>query len=69
MDAFLLKIAIEEQLGYPVELISDGLLEGIESTLNLSDSASVFSALAVGTADIYPEASRRTNELSRPMYP
>jgi hypothetical protein len=69
VDAFLLKIAIEEQLGYPVELIADGLLQGIDSTLNLTNSASVFSALAAGTADIYPEASRHTNEPSRPMYP
>jgi hypothetical protein len=25
VDAFLLKIVIEERLGYPVQLISDGL--------------------------------------------
>ena len=51
----MLKIAVEERLGYPVELISDGLVRGIESVLNLTDTASVYAALAAGTADIYPE--------------
>ena len=41
MDAFLLKIVIEERLGYPVQLISDGLVEGVESVLNLTGPASV----------------------------
>ena len=57
-DAFLLKIAIEERLGYPVMLIGDGLVESIESALNLTGPASVWAALAVGTADIYPEVCR-----------
>ena len=56
MDSFLLKIAIEERLGYPVHLISDGLLPDIESELNLTGAASVYSALASGKADIHPEA-------------
>ena len=54
-DAFLLKITVEERLGYPVELITDGLVPSIESVLNLTDTASVYAALAAGTADIYPE--------------
>jgi hypothetical protein len=57
VDAFLLKIVIEERLGYPVHLISDGLLPGIESALNLSGMASVYAALASGEVHMYPEAS------------
>jgi hypothetical protein len=60
-DAFLLKIAIEERLGYPVQLVSDGLLDGVGSALNLSGTTSVYSALASGDADIYPEARRPTH--------
>ena len=58
VDAFLLKIAIEGRLGWPVHLISDGLLSNIESALNLSGPASVYQALASGEAHIYPEARR-----------
>ena len=54
-DAFLLKIVIEERLGWPVQLISDGVVEGIGSMLNLTGPASVYAALARGDADIYPE--------------
>ena len=57
VDAFLLKILIEEQIGYPVQLISDGLLPGVESALNLSGPESIYSALASGEVHIYPEAS------------
>jgi uncharacterized small protein (DUF1192 family) len=57
-DSFLLKIVIEGRLGWPVHLISDGLLEGIESALNLSGTASVYQALASGEAHIYPEVRR-----------
>ena len=57
-DAFLLKIAIEERLGYPVMLIGDGLVGSIESALNLTGPASLYAALAAGTADIYPEVCR-----------
>ncbi len=53
----MLRILIEEQIGYPVQLVSDGFLPGIESALNLSGSASVYSALASGEVHIYPEAS------------
>ena len=58
VDAFLLKIVIEGRLGWPVHLISDGLLEGIQSALNLSGPASVYQALASGEAHIYPEVRR-----------
>jgi hypothetical protein len=57
-DAFLLKIAIEERLGYPVQFVSDGLVRSIESTLNLTGPASVYAALAAGAVDIYPEVRR-----------
>ena len=55
VDALLLKIVIEECLGWPVHLISDGELAGIESALNLSGTASVYQALASGEAHIHPE--------------
>jgi hypothetical protein len=58
VDSFLLKIVIEGRLGWPVHLISDGLVEGIESALNLSGPASVYQALASGEAHIYPEVRR-----------
>ena len=41
-----------------MELISDGLVWSIESTLNLTGTASVYAALAAGTADMYPEVRR-----------
>ena len=53
----MLRILVEEQIGYPVQLISDGLLSGVESALNLSGPESVYSALASGEVHIYPEAS------------
>jgi hypothetical protein len=55
VDSLLLKIVIEGRLGWPVHLISDGLLEGIESALNLNGPTSVYQALASGEAHIYPE--------------
>ena len=64
VDAFLLKIVIEERLGYPVQLISDGLLPGLESALNLSGVASVYAALSSGEVHIYPEA-RSPSTLAR----
>ena len=54
-DAFLLKILLEELVGYPVELISDGLIAKIPSALNLTGPASVYSSLASGEVDMYPE--------------
>ena len=58
VDSLLLKIVIEGRLGWPVLLISDGLVEGIASALNLSGPASVYQALASGEAHIYPEVRR-----------
>jgi hypothetical protein len=58
VDALLLKIVIEGRFGWLVHLISDGLLEGIESALNLSGPASIYQALASGEAHIYPEVRR-----------
>ena len=58
VDSFLLKFTIEELLGWPVQLISGGLLDGIESALNLTGAASRYAALASGEAHIYPEARR-----------
>jgi hypothetical protein len=57
VDAFLLKMSIEERLGYPTQLIPDGLISRLSSELNLSGPASVYSALATGDVHIYPEAS------------
>jgi hypothetical protein len=56
VDSFLLKFTIEELLGWPVQLISGGLLDGIESVLNLTGAASKYEALASGEAHIHPEA-------------
>ena len=56
MDAFLLKIVVEERLGYPVQLRSDGQLADIGPGLKISDvNAGGFLALARGEADMYPE--------------
>jgi hypothetical protein len=53
IDAFILKILIEQVLGYPTELVPDGLSPGIPS--NLTGPASVYQALASGAAHMYPE--------------
>jgi hypothetical protein len=63
VDAFMLKIVIEGRLGWPVHLISDGLLEGIESALNLSGTASIYQALASDEAHIFPEVRRRAKAM------
>ncbi len=58
MDAFLLKIVVEERLGYPVQLLSDGQLADIGPGLKISDvNAGIYSALARGEADVYPEVT------------
>jgi hypothetical protein len=62
VNSFLLKIVIEGRLGWPVHLISDGMLEGIGSALNLSGTASVYQALASGEAHIYPEVRQPSRE-------
>ena len=53
LDAFLLKALIEEVHGYPTELVSDGLIDGIESELDGPES--VYMALDSGAVHIYPE--------------
>ena len=63
VDSFLLKIVIEGRLGWPVHLISDGLLEGIESALNLSGPATAYQALARGEAHIYPEVRQLVSDV------
>ncbi len=56
MDTFLLKIVVEERLGYPVQLLSDGQLADIGPGLKISDvNAGIYSALARGEVDMYPE--------------
>ena len=74
LDSFLLKLTIEELLGWPVQLVSGGLLDGIESALNLTGAASKYAALASGEAHIYPEARHfvalcRLLRLIRSRYP
>ena len=46
LDAWVLKIMIEEDLEYPTELIFD---------LSLGGLVEVYTALATGVAHIYPE--------------
>ena len=55
IDAFLLKITIEERRGYPVELVSDGSNPNVRLNSNLTGGESVYSALASGEVDLYPE--------------
>ena len=64
LDAFMLKIVIEERLGYPVQLLSDGQLADIGPglKLNISEGTSngfgIYSALARGEVDMHPEVTR-----------
>jgi hypothetical protein len=58
LDAFLLKIVVEERLGYPVQLLSDGQLADVGPGLRISDvNAGGFLALARGEVDMYPEVT------------
>ena len=63
MDAFLLKIVVEERLGYPVQLLSDGQLADIAPGLKLkiaegmSNGFGIYSALARGEVDMHPEVT------------
>ena len=52
----MLKILIEQELGYPAELVPDGLSPEIPS--NLTGPASVYEALASGAVHMYPEVAR-----------
>ena len=62
LDAFMLKIVIEERLGYPVQLLSDGQLADVGSDLRISEGTSItggiYSALARGEVDMHPEVTR-----------
>ena len=53
IDAFLLKIVIEEELGFGVDIVPDGL--SIASELSGVDD--IYTALSAGQVHIYPEAS------------
>ena len=63
LDAFLLKIIVEERLGYPVQLLSDGQLADVGPDLSISEGTSlnhadrVYSALARGEVDMHPEVT------------
>ena len=59
IDAFMLKILIEQELGYPAELVPDGLSPEIPS--NLTGPTSVYEALASGAVHMYPEVARRVS--------
>ena len=56
IDAFMLKILIEQELGFPTELVPDGLTPAIPS--NLTGPASVYRALESGAAHMYPEVGK-----------
>ncbi len=61
LDTFLLKILVEERLGYPVQLLSDGQLAAVGPDLRISEGTSVnggvYSALARGEVDMRPEVT------------
>ncbi len=58
VDAFMLKILTEQELGFPTELVQDGL--SVEIPSNLTGLASVYEALESGAAHMYPEVARDT---------
>ena len=51
----MLKILTEQELGFPTELVQDGLSSEIAS--NLTGLASVYEALASGDVHMYPEVA------------
>ena len=53
IDAFLLKVCIEEVLGYPAQLIPDGQV--VTGFAALDGVASIYHALETGDVDLYPE--------------
>ena len=63
VDAFMLKILTEQELGFPAELVQDGLSTEIAS--NLTGLASVYKALESGAVHMYPEVARDTYTLTR----
>jgi hypothetical protein len=68
IDAFILKVLIEQELGYPTELVPDGQLSKISS--NLTGLASVYWALGSGAVHMYPEVARsRPSAFARAQRP
>jgi hypothetical protein len=55
----VLKIVIEEELGFGVDLVPDGLTEGLASELDGVDD--IYRALSIGQVHIYPEAPLARN--------
>ena len=56
VDAFMLKILTEQELGFPTELVQDG--DSLEIASNLRDLASIYQALESGAVHMYPEVAR-----------
>ena len=54
----MLKILIEQELGFPTELAQDG--DSPEIPSNLTGLASVYEALESGAVHMYPEVARDT---------
>ena len=63
VNAFILKILTEQELGFPTELVQDGLSPEIPS--NLTGLASVYEALESGAVHMYPEVARDTYSATR----
>jgi hypothetical protein len=53
IDAWLIKTIVEEVLGFPTELVSDGLSD--VSSLNLTGPEGVWNAMANAVVHMYPE--------------
>ena len=65
VNAFMLKILTEQELGFPTELVQDGLSPEIPS--NLTGLASVYEALESGAVHMYPEVARDAFTAPRPV--
>ncbi len=55
IDAVILKILIEQELGYPTELVPEGLFPEIASSL--AGVEGVYHALGSGAVHMYPEVA------------
>ena len=55
IDAFVLKIFIEEEPGFGVDLVPDGLTEGLASELNGVDD--IYRALSIGQVHTLPRGT------------
>ena len=61
IDAFLLKVAIEQELGYPTELIPDNVGNvGGELPLGSTAQTEMFKRMAAGEVHLYPEVTLPT---------